>query len=534
MSTKIQPTLINTNPQTIGQYSIPRRFVRGLASHTMAPLILLEAFVTGGRTIQAYDRGGFEEARERFTEEAIGAAFWFGGVKGFNAMNDYFGKKILSLPTAAFDVGKDRVRNPLVNFIRKYPRFTDKTLGIFKCLKVGSSILLANALVGFVVPKINQHITAQIHEKRMEEMKENPRKYVFANSRVKLKNYIEKINTKDDEKDLTFEGSGVQTMLSLAHNFENNPTYQLLSTDVGIAGGRAISSRNNHERTEVLWRDLSSIYFYMFNMPNMNRWLNMIEQGGRKTRLNPVAAKQIHDVMMEYLKQNGGQMKPDDFAELIYGDSHKSHLISDSMSRKFKHGIINLDDFIETVKHDFPADAAKYEDLARRMSKLQPSVDGVNILTKMQVKDIFRGGVLNSPEFIDNIYNIETGGAHCDPFAYVNNKHLETLKEDVYHYAKHVVNEAKDAGVDITEKLLKKINYKNFAFNMFNWGTGFAISAIFLSTIIPKVQYWITKVTTGQNEFPGTADYSAEKLADAAKNKETSTAGHSKSAELIR
>ena len=69
---------------------------------------------------------------------------------------------------------------------------------------------------------------------------------------------------------------------------------------------------------------------------------------------------------------------------------------------------------------------------------------------------------------------------------------------------------------------------------MFNWGTGFAISAIFLSTIIPKVQYWITKVTTGQNEFPGTADYSAEKLADAAKNKETSTAGHSKSAELIR
>lgn len=512
MSTKVQPTLLNTNPQTISKYSAPRRFVRGLASHTMAPYILLEAFVTGGRTVQAYNRGGYEEARERFTEESIGAAFWFGGVKAFNAMNDYFGKKILNLPTAAFDVGKDKVRNPLMNFIRKYPHFTDKTLGIFKCLKVGSSILLANALVGFVVPKINQHITAQIHEKHMEEMKENPRKYVFETSRVKLKEYVEKINTKDDKKDLTFEGNATQTMLSLAHNFENNPTYQLLSTDVGIAGGRAISSRNNHERTEVLWRDLSSIYFYMFNMPNLNRWLNMLEQGGRKTRLNPVAAKQIHDVMMEQVRKNGGTMKPEAFAEAIYGDSHKSHLISDAMDRKFTNGVINLDDFIATVKSEFPADAAKYENLAKRMSKLQPQLAGVNILTKTQVKDIFRGGILNSPEFIDNIYNIETKGAHCDPFAYVNSKHLETLKEDVYHYARKIVEDAKESGVDITEKLLKKANYKNFAFNLFNWGVGFAISAIFLSTIIPKVQYWITKVTTGQNEFPGTADYSAENL----------------------
>ena len=29
----------------------------------------------------------FEEARERFTEESIGAAFWFAGVKMFNKMS---------------------------------------------------------------------------------------------------------------------------------------------------------------------------------------------------------------------------------------------------------------------------------------------------------------------------------------------------------------------------------------------------------------------------------------------------------------
>lgn len=513
MSTTIQPTLLNTRPQVIGDYSAPRRFVRGLASGTMPPLILLESFVTGGRTLQAYKRGGFEEARERFTEEAIGAAFWFGGVKGFNAMNDYFGKKILSLPTAAFDVGKDNIRKPLANFLKEHPKFTAKTIGAFKATKVASSILLANVLVGLVVPKMNQHITAQLHKKRLQDMMDNPTKFVYAHSsRVRMKDYVDRINSKDDKKDLSFEGNGVQTMLSLAHHFENDATYQLLSTDVGIAGGRAVSSRNNHERTEVLWRDLSSIYFYMFNMPNINRWMNQLEQGGRKSRLNPVSAKQLHDVMVKSLKDNGGTLSPEKFGELIYGDSHKSHLISDSMDRKFKDGVIKLDDFINAVKKDFPADAAKYEDLARRMSKLQPAVEGVEILTKTQVKDVFRGGVMNSPEFLDNIFNVATKGAHCEPFSYVNNKNLEVLKEDLYHYAKTIVKNAAESGMDITEKVLKNASHKNFAFNLLNWGTGFAISAVFLSTLIPKIQYWITKVTTGHDQFPGTADYSYEKL----------------------
>ena len=51
---------MKVTPQTITQFSYPRRFIRGLASRSLAPLILLECFVTGGRTIQANDRGGFE------------------------------------------------------------------------------------------------------------------------------------------------------------------------------------------------------------------------------------------------------------------------------------------------------------------------------------------------------------------------------------------------------------------------------------------------------------------------------------------
>ena len=47
---------------------------------------------------------------------------------------------------------------------------------------------------------------------------------------------------------------------------------------------------------------------------------------------------------------------------------------------------------------------------------------------------------------------------------------------------------------------------KNFWKNALHIGSGLGISALFLSTIIPKVQYWITKVRTGSEEFPGTKD----------------------------
>ena len=79
--------------------------------------------------------------------------------------------------------------------------------------------------------------------------------------------------------------------MSLAYSFENNPKYGLISTDAGVWVGRSVSARNNHERTEVLFRDISSSYFYMFNMPVIAYLLNKM-QTGKGTRLDPIAAQQ--------------------------------------------------------------------------------------------------------------------------------------------------------------------------------------------------------------------------------------------------
>ena len=54
-----------------------RKFVTQLdKSGAILPVVLLEGAVTGGRTYQAYKRDGFVEARERVTEESLGAIFW--------------------------------------------------------------------------------------------------------------------------------------------------------------------------------------------------------------------------------------------------------------------------------------------------------------------------------------------------------------------------------------------------------------------------------------------------------------------------
>ena len=86
----------------------------------MAPIIGLEATVTGGRTVQAHKRGGKDEARERLIEETTGAIVWLGGVK---VINDCVGDPLLKkLFGGNFDVGTDKVlRTPFENFMKKNP-----------------------------------------------------------------------------------------------------------------------------------------------------------------------------------------------------------------------------------------------------------------------------------------------------------------------------------------------------------------------------------------------------------------------------
>ena len=509
-----------TPNQTLKDFSYGRKFIKGFASRSLAPVMLLEAFVEGGRTYQAYKRGGFTEARERITEEFIGALFWFSGVPLFNALIDkYVGKKVFKLPETDFATGKDAVRNPIGNYIKKFqqqlkknPEQAEKMIAKYKFGKVLTSIILANCLVGLVLPKVNQGITKHLLKKQENKKTPEDQKPQYS---------MDKFLNKDKEK-ISFGAINPQTLMSLAYSFENNPKYGLISTDMGVWIGRGVSARNKYERNEVLFRDISSSYFYMFNMPVIAMLMNKI-QDGSKTRLDPVAAKQTSDHLTEVLKANGGSMQAEAFKEFVLGNPDNKAFITPSISKELRinNGTIELNKFIELlsdVKEKYPqANIEKFRTTAKGMSELQPLREGKAILTNKQVIDIFTDGAINMPEFLKNVFRCSTSDQNLftgkiseasfnQEFAFISKETFTKQQKEIEKYVESIIKKAKNG--EITKDLINKVCRENYIKNAVNWGLGFAISAAFLSTFIPKIQYWLTKKATGSNEFPGTADYS--------------------------
>ena len=497
----------------------PRRIVTAMASDGFLPVIALEAFVELGRTYQAYKRGGFDEARERITEEFSGAVFWLGGVTGLNWLFEKLGQKILGFPfglkNKTVDIGKDAVRNPLETYLaeqtlRNGRKISPKMFTAFKFGKVIASVLIANAFIGFILPKINQAITRSYHEKDKLDTNNN----TSVTNPFYQKPKMDDLLNNDKNKDITFG----MNLITMAHMLENDRTCKLLSVDVGTASGRVYSARNNDERYEIGFRDISSIYFYMFNMPNMNKWLNKIEQKGIASRLDPTSAKFVTEYMQSYVGNR--KINVETFASNMLGKNTK---MPKQIEELFKDGeVIKLSELSAKLKEIIPAsELSRFEELAQKMSKLQPQHTKVikaknggilkvseSIITKQQVADIFRGGYINDPEFLCAFYKNILGDKFSNKYKYITQSELDSLKQDLINYVNSIIEKTrKTESKEITSQILKKASRHNFKMNAINWGAGFGVSALFLSTLIPKMQYMITKLRTGSNSFPGTEEF---------------------------
>lgn len=507
---------------------ISRNIVKQMASDGFLPVIALEACVEAGRTYQAYNRGGFDEARERITEEFSGAVFWLGGVKGLNWIFEKIGQKVCDLPKINVPIASDDVRNPLANYLeverhtKTGAKILENTMAKFKFVKVLSSVLVANTLIGLVLPKINQAITRSYHKDKPQTETQTtlPNTSTAIPTLIARPTMNEFLTSNDDEnknkKDISFGFN----WLSIANKLEHDRNWQLLSTDMGTFSGRAISARNNDERVEILVRDVGSIYFYMFNMTNMNKWLNKIEQKGIGTRLDPVSAEFATKYLDNYLETvPSKKVTASQFAQDILG---KQQEIPESLKTKFqgsKIKIISLEQFKNELATLVPeSELEKHIKIAEKMSELQPQIKGLSILTEGQVKDILSGGHINNPEFLKEFYQNRFGKSFMKKYEYVAQNDLDALKKDLINYVKSIVAKAEKADVaEITKDVLRKASNNNLKMNAINWGSGFLVSAAFLSTIIPKIQYQITKWRTGSDEFPGTAEFrNKEKINTAA------------------
>ena len=490
----------------------------------LAPVIALESCVVTGRTYQAYKRGKWDEARERFIEEIMGSITWLGGVLSLNWLGDKVVARILKSNGKNFDVGTDKIiRTPFDNFMNKVikHKFSPTQVAGIKAAKVMTSIVLANLFIGFVVPKVNQGLTKKLrHERKIEKEQQE-----LFSSQLK-------------SKDLSFKG-GMGAINSFTHIIENTNTGKLLSADAGIVAGRTYNARRPEERREIAIRDIGSIYFYMWASGHVGNLMNLIESG-KATRLNPNTAQILDKHLQDFIGENN--MTVNDFRNAVLGNPNAVELPENlpfeteeikglsKLINKKPVEIIKLSDF-ERIK-DIPADVLSR---AKEMSQLQPARLGEKILTKQQLIDAYNKAEINNTELLNNVFSEFTGGKgkitghdkkgkairseyefaggkYNDEYRFVSYKKLYKLKHQMEDYVENICKEAKD-GV-INKKLLDKVRNKNIMFGGINFAAGFIVAATFLSTLIPKFQYYVTRKTTGIDAFPGVYDFDKHKEVD--------------------
>ena len=437
------------------------------------PTLIIESGVTAGRSIEANKRGGKMEATERLVEQGVSAVVWIWGVQALKKIGDFIGKKALNLDLN-FDVGFDVLRNPIKN---------NKISSLAKNYKVGNllvSTALATYFTGFVIPKINHKISSKINEKSKKEQ-------ATALTNVSFEDF-ENNSKKQENKEIAFT-SLADKALSLAHTLENNQTTRLLITDSGVVAGRFHNSRNKYEKIESLFRDISSIYFYLFSTNHFVKLMNKITGN---TDISPKALKST----VEMLQKQDFSSK--DFLKTTLGEVSKEQL--DIVEELFNQKqVINVEEFV--LK--FPELKAKAFDMA----KLQPIFEGNGVLTKQQAKDVLNNGLVSDPKFLKDMLSKATDGASSDKLRFVKKENLEKIRNSVDKFIKEIDSSASKSGQKIDSELIKKIANKNIFKNFAFYSIGTAISIYALGILIPKVQYFITKKLTKQDKFPGATNY---------------------------
>ena len=295
--------------------------------------------------------------------------------------------------------------------------------------------------------------------------------------------------------------SAPETLGKLAYKLENDAVYRLLSSDTGLIAGRSLNARNEHDRREILIRDIGSLYFYMWAPKHVMALLNKLSGKSKKLNyLEPMNALHLHNHLTAQMA--GKSYTPEEFRAFAVGKSELPKEVSEFVEKS--DDVINFDEIEKLIPE-------KLKEKALKMTELQPKINGKKVLSKNQVADIFSTGWISSPELLKSVYNQQFNGEIENPYKFISQKNVEALRKRIIDFANSISDYATDKGENVDKNFLEKISKKNLNRNALFYGAGFAISAFFLSTAIPKFQYYVTKQITGQDKFPGIVDYDVKK-----------------------
>ena len=450
----------------------------------------------------------------------------------------YFGKVILSLIAACAFIGfvVPKVNQAITKYIFRHGKINENNQpqqpqkpAVKTDLKAAKPMIITNA-----AHKNTQAMKAQ---------------NVSINS-------VNEFKAKENKQNPSF-GVSAAALTQIIQKFDENAIYKLLGTDVGTVGGRTINARNKDERVEILFRDLVSIIFYCFSTDWIFGLLNKHDKfNGLNTVLNPTTSAEVHNYLLEKMKEAGKtSMGAEEFEKFALGKAELSaedkvlyeklfppkpaparkklfgifEIKSDKWAQRLKLipepevGVISVERYKELIK-DNVTDESKAQNLIQlgeKMSELQPEKTKFNkitrerstfrVITSSQVEDIFKGGVARDAGFMKTtLNNIFKSKGHpnrlTEKYQYISQNSIEGERKNIFNYIKSLVQMAESG--EVNWETMLKANKRNMSRNGLYMGVAMGISALFLSTIIPKVQYLITKIRTGQDKFPGTVDLS--------------------------
>ncbi len=426
--------------------------------NAIAPIVFIESGVTLLRSNEAKKRGGIKEASDRFIEQGVSAAVWIWGVQALKSLGDAIGGKVFGIKDLSFNLGKDCLRDPVKN-----NKISKTALG-YKTANTLLSTFLATYFIGFVLPKISRDLSRKISQKTKKDQ-----------TTIKPTSF-EEFRNKTNKKQLNFT-----SLYKLADVIENNSTARLLITDSGVVSGRCINAPNIYRKIENLFRDISSIYFYLFSSNHLVN--NVFNKIAKNTNIDPKVLNKV----VEELKTKG--FDPNDFLGSTIGTLDKNQKIElDNLFNNKE--VVRLEEFLEK----FPS----YKNKAAKMSQLQPVFDNCCYLSKIQAQDVLKQGILCDPQFLSETFNIATKNRASDKMKFVPKKELDTIRQSIDNFIKQINRESFDSvTIDKIESIAKKNINKNFAF----YSIATVLSTLALGVAIPRIQYFITKKLTNKNEF---------------------------------
>lgn len=155
--------------------------------------------------------------------------------------------------------------------------------------------------------------------------------------------------------------------------------------------------------------------------------------------------------------------------------------------------------------------------LTEAVSAIKQSGAASGVVTAETLEEVLKGGMAHDSQFIQKVLS-GLNGAVKNPTKFVSAGHKVELQEATKLYAERLMEELKKIGglksgeqvsmekvSEAINNTLSKTKSKTLLAKVLYIVAGIAIASLFLSTIIPKVQYMITKLRTGKEGFPGVA-----------------------------